>query len=350
MKIYVSCLPSLGKPDPTEERPLIGPDNRKRIIQNNNSKVHGKGRAAWYPAFQILKGSYHASNTKDWAQRRVEKALSTFQKNLYQPKTSYHKFLIYYQLDTELQRACQEYRRDNSNLDQLTAILNNKNIQIQDLLLEVIESYKIDKGANQNLALFIEAELDDMMYDNFFNFMKSIGDAKSSILYIYDKFSTDTSLSRGQVRDKLSMVIKNRAEEIFGFKYASWKPSQEFSKLVNELKDNGPLIIHGQFGPLYYEEAPIQSKILFEGRALFYWRPNARTRSGFNGSYSFILVGAQEIGKQQVVYYILPNDDSDPKAPEKQRIFCMSYERLTARSNIIPIDGDVRKGYALYKE
>ena len=73
-------------------------------------------------------------------------------------------------------------------------------------------------------------------------------------------------------------------------------------------------------------DAMVQDKV--QERSLWGWRPNATRRQGAEINHSVVLVGARDewLGSKKIehIYYIDPNDPSDPENVESQRIYVMS--------------------------
>lgn len=68
-----------------------------------------------------------------------------------------------------------------------------------------------------------------------------------------------------------------------------------------------------------------------------------------------LVVGAEKTERGEYVYFIDPMDESDPANPTKQRIFKMTYKRLTSDEAVCDLHGFLRTdapaliGYALHR-
>jgi hypothetical protein len=159
----------------------------------------------------------------------------------------------------------------------------------------------------------------------------------------------------GPIQDKLleTSTVCVMAEEM-GLMRSSWIPDNTCLPLVNELKRHGPMIILGNFGEAFYvtKATPLKAKI--EGETIYHWEVGSeRLEQPF--AHSVVLIGAQKVGKTERVYFVNPDELSDPNSPsETRRIFAISYTNL--RTNICALNGMPIKeikhtdaiGYAFY--
>lgn len=147
---------------------------------------------------------------------------------------------------------------------------------------------------------------------------------------------------------------KHIAYKHYNLRLSPWHPSQPITDLIKELSLKGPLIVGGCFGTSHYSIPPRVLEKTLEGRAVYGWVKMDPKNTEPATAHSILLVGAEKTETRQFVYYIDPIDDSDPTHPENQRIFCMSYERLTSPTHLTDTHGFVRNtapssiGYAYY--
>lgn len=154
----------------------------------------------------------------------------------------------------------------------------------------------------------------------------------------------------------LDHFSRHQAAELYHLEISSWHPKESIEHLIAELQKNGPLIVGGCFGALHYSVPPRKLGKQIEGRAVYGWIKTDPKNTNPVTGHSILLVGAEKTSTRELVYYIDPEDSSDPSDPEKQRIYCMSYERLTSAENICDYHGFKRNnaphtiGYALYRK
>jgi len=130
-----------------------------------------------------------------------------------------------------------------------------------------------------------------------------------------------------------SFAFRATYQKCYQLPESDWNPSKPISHLIAQIKERGPHYIKGMFGKSYYQDPPKPMKEKIQGRTLWYWPENA-DRIDLPESHSIVIVGAAE-GESRggLVYFVDPQDGSDPADPEKQKIYVMSYNRL--RSSIV---------------
>lgn len=87
-------------------------------------------------------------------------------------------------------------------------------------------------------------------------------------------------------------------------RYAS---SQKIQTLMEELKENGPHVALGKFGPHCYEEAPFKLKNTFCKREIYGWKAG-QERKEYSKSRTVFVLGARIIEEKEVVYFTLCDD------------------------------------------
>lgn len=133
------------------------------------------------------------------------------------------------------------------------------------------------------------------------------------------------------------------SSKTLGFKTSKWKQSYSIDELQKCLKEEGPLIVGGQYGEsLYFNEPTVTETIA--GRPIYSWKPSDRRT--FNSDFerkisekhTIVVIGAAKGGtKKGFVYFVDPKDGSDPENPLQQKIYKISYENFI--SNITDIRG-----------
>ena len=154
----------------------------------------------------------------------------------------------------------------------------------------------------------------------------------------------------------LDNFIKNLSAKMYGLEISSWRPVHPIESLIQELKQHGPLFVQGCFGSEYYSVPPRKLEKVLEGREVYGWLKSDLKESSFVNDHAILIVGAEKIETRGFVYFIDPNDESDPQDIKKQKIYVMSYERLTASNNISDLHGFLRPdaplsiGYAYFSK
>lgn len=141
--------------------------------------------------------------------------------------------------------------------------------------------------------------------------------------------------------DELTNHIKNKHRKMhaiyhiachylagtYHLKKTEWTPFMEVDSLIKELTLNGPLVVEGRFGMRCYDDKPSKNKELLKGQRLtFGWRPGAK-RNEIAG-HVVVIVGAKITKEEELVYFIDPNERSDPQNSSSQRYFKISYKNL----------------------
>ena len=353
---FVFCPPQFGKPDPTQEKP-IGKDTRRRVIQ-----LGSKGDNCWYVIFNMLRERYKAPNASTFKGRDFEKIASTRRKAIFALNNSLPDIIdkldnvrIKYYFSSMTRKSFLQFPLDRvlDNLDRYAA--QNRKVNIK--TYSIIPSFE-----NQNMY--------DSFYDYLFNigfikrfeinenFLKSIGKNPKDLLNAakridphYEIFTCWEDLSPEQKCSLLDSFVRKLSAEHYGIKISSWLPSQPIENLIDELTHHGPLGVAGSFGWVSYDVPARKLGKKIENRDIYYWRKDDPKK---DVGHIILIVGAEKIGINGFVYYIDPNDDSDPAHPETQPIYMMSYKKLTSE-NLSDTDGFVRLdapaeiGYAYYR-
>ncbi len=360
-KSMVFCPPRLGKPDPTVPRPLSGEDTRSRIPQKG-----ARNNTCWYYVFNMLRERFKAPNTDCLVGRKFERIASMRRKSIAEYESTLpgitnalHVDLIYKLLIGLSKEAVQ---RPGSEV-----VLRALNFNGQAGRIEAVIPAFLAQTSYKNLYEYLNylknykrLEIDQAFFSNM--------QLERTTLYDCCRRSdpvTYHGVDHGKGWDGLSQsakgccsdtLVKLVSAKMYGLKISSWHPSQPFKSLLEELRTKGPLAVQGAFGsPLYLCPATkLEAKV--GGRDIYGWPENS-FRNSYNVSWHMILlVGAATMGCKNLVYFIDPLDESDPKHPEKQRVYVMSYKRLTSDDSICDLHGFVgvqssqAVGYAFYKE
>ncbi|MBA3238673.1 MAG: hypothetical protein H0T62_10060 [Parachlamydiaceae bacterium] len=89
-------------------------------------------------------------------------------------------------------------------------------------------------------------------------------------------------------------------------KYAS---TLKIETLIVELKESGPFVGLGKFGPGAYVGEPSKLKKMF-GQDIYYWKsgPDGAKRKEYAKNVSFIILGAQKTADGEHVFFTMSND------------------------------------------
>lgn len=109
---------------------------------------------------------------------------------------------------------------------------------------------------------------------------------------------------------------------------STWSIRDPIDRMISELKEKGPLVVGGQFSTIFYSQAPFHYKTICD-REIYAWKPKTRYPCITKGIHSVVVVGAEKNPKGQYIYYIDPNDESDPKNPSSQKIYLVSYRTFS---------------------
>lgn len=111
-----------------------------------------------------------------------------------------------------------------------------------------------------------------------------------------------------------------------GFLSGAWSPQDAMKSLRNEIKEHGPLYVHGNFSRHSYVDDPTQIASL-EGRVSIYGWTNSERQTRGDVLHSIVLLG---INEGELCLYCDPNDQ-DKDRP----IYGIPYQRL--KEDIRPI-------------
>jgi hypothetical protein len=137
-------------------------------------------------------------------------------------------------------------------------------------------------------------------------------------------------------RTLLENYIFRSSYEGYRLKVSKWHPEEGPERLVQVLKENGPMYAKGQVGFMYYETPPkVVNKIA--STSIFGWQKGA-ARKELKIFHSIVVVGAASDG-QGLVYYVDPLDESKPDT--ERTIYVTSYVNFINRL------GDLRNRYLL---
>lgn len=336
----VFCPPPLGKPNPQEIRPLNGQDTRQRVIQHKS-----KGDC-WFAVLNLVRERWKAPNTDSLVQRQFEKAVSDWSK-------------IRQKHLTDIPFAG---LLENLLVKDSFSITHNdlKNPDTKRLLSDM------DKIAQGKLAPLVDEFERQNEHPILIDYLVHIRDLKVSSTHlkfiekIENVLEVTLDISKSSSGDQVLVSLRFFSAKHLGFKVSDWNPKKSFAELIKELLQKGPLIVGGFFEKTSYTMDPIKTCEKIENRPIYEFLQNSH-KEPFQGlPHAILIVGAKTFGTKDTVLFIDPNEESNPNQPDKQKIYAMSYERLSNPYSIGDNMGEYwissnqlsppQIGYALYKE
>lgn len=357
---FVFVPPDQGKPDPKEWKPETGCDSRARIVQNAN-----KYNVCWYMAFNMIRERYKAPNTQNLQERKFEKLSSLRRKDVSAHEKSLpditdqlnsaHVIKYFSQMTKKTIQEpfnSQVIKMMDEGAEHVTISSVLPPFLAQDKwhnLYDYLRYLKLGKRGEIAENFLSKIQINpEVMYENFLK--NTSGMCKNALINV--KWLDLPLMKKSALLDIFTM---RASAEHYGLKISSWHPKQPIESLMEQLQARGPHVVSGAFGRGFYGVPPRKLNKKIEGRDVFGWIKTDPKLQAVSSGHTMVLVGAEIRSNQGVVYYVDPDDGSDPKSPEKQRIFTMSYERLTSPDNICDTYGVMQNdsppevGYAFAK-
>ncbi len=277
-----------GKPDRRE--PFIGlPDKRTRVIQQSQ-----KGPLCAYYSMLPLRvriGPTHSSSFQTF--RSDEKIISIWRKELIAISSRRYRLLI----NSEEYEACINTCHENLLL---AFGINYIYMALGDISIKGIPSWKIWHSSGpltkENLLRIVK---------NYFNSLP--------------------------LRDRQALIhnfVIRVLIEKYQLEYSSWTPEQPIDSLMKNLKEHGPMTVSGYLGPVFYLAPPRLSARKISDHSLHYFPKGTQRKPEFGDCHAIIVIGAEKIGDQELVYYSDPHDISDPISGRK--IYAQSYNTFVS--------------------
>ncbi len=325
------CIPLAGKPKTCI---MFAPcSSRPRTVQAGYKVNDLPG----YLAFNLIRIRYGEGSHKRFPhERKFEKSVSDFRKR--------HRA---HSRETAHTISIAEKIFDHLDCDRVTRImatcLNLEKIPGKHLtdIIGLVVRFSSQKRVN-DLSEFINQIFVAASLESIETYFRSIDldpeeTANRFLVEIGEKPSFSTLSSELRLGILSSIFFKTLIKG-YNLHTSSWHPSHPISSLEVELREHGPHLIRGVFGPRSYRFPSLKLKESFERdakplkiakRFVYYWpkgSPRIEDPSLISGC--FVIVGVDV--KEGRVYYLNPDEGSDPRKVEKQRIYAMSYERLQA--------------------
>ncbi|MEC7838649.1 MAG: hypothetical protein VX777_01265 [Chlamydiota bacterium] len=312
----ISYVISPGKPNPKECR-TEGCDTRSRVYQKGTSRSN----CAFYAMNYIRERIGKTCSPSFEESRRIEALFSKRAKRIADINDLIRTVIIAmtnsekYNLNSEgenlLNNLLDDYswliRGGKVSTNCLTAILFHRSFCID---VELLESLDVD------IDLF-EKVVEEMTNDT----IRQIGPK----LNFAETFKIKHLASH--------RIIVDLMTKLFNLTPFNWSPNDTIDDLIQELKEKGPAVFYGQLGAEFYKEAPfkLKSKKTIGEHAVYGWRPGQQI-SNPSAGHVVLAIGAEKIKDKGYVYYIDPNEESDPKYPQKKKVYISSYKGFCEKS------------------
>lgn len=333
------CLPRLGQPDPSQNRPPLSElDLRSRV-----ALTALKGPYCWVDAFHVIRPHFIAPNEDQFKESSVEKALEDLASNLIRIDKTH---VYFFEMDSESVKIMKTWTKEYIEKRKGQVDLRVRNSELNDLNL------------NSEIPGFLKQELYDNMYDYmtkkcegekigcYQEFLGKLGtDFDSVIKQNFAKvdleefcFSTVWEGAEQLAKDNpavfgslLPQYAESLARSVFikkmHIKESGWTPAQTIDQLIEQLQQGGPHVVFGLFGSPYYTKEAHVCADPDAPQAIFGWNPDERIPDDeIWAAHGVILVGANRSKRR--VYFIDPRDGSDPKNATARKVYAMSYKRL----------------------
>lgn len=338
LKTFIFCPPPLGTPDPNQLPDFENKKPRPRVFLPAQEPHTNTCTFAAADRIRLVMGNH--PSVSQHPLRKRELAVSKIRE-------------AYIQLDKETY-----WKKDFVN-ESVATIGRKINKEVAVGFIQSNEKKDLERP--EILTLFREfvgqkkiTDLHEFVMHEYFTRLKEVvklfcreiandqGEAKAEeILGKVQNVLEQAPLSFEKTVSRIKAIISRVILiDFVGLKMSTWHPSQPVSSLIQEIDENGPLKVTGQFGMEFYEEKPFHLtdmeetlKDKVQGRSLWGWSLGAKRMLKLMGDFHVIvIVGARSgmIGAKKIehVYFIDPLDPSDPKKPESQKIYVMSFEKF----------------------
>lgn len=339
-----------GKPDPREEYTGINPDGRPRVFQKGQ-----KGDTCCYYAMNMLRERIgpnvpESSSPAIKETREFELLCSIRRKEI--SEQNFHD-----QIETLNQlKETPDFARYLTNKIDAQTLYN-----FYQKINEDFSTSQEDKATSQRVVRAVGKFLQQEEYPDFTTFanaeiqalktlkydlrqrtntcfFKTLG-INPKTMYVSDQsILREASLPTGDLWESLTeekrcFFMDNFAFRIsydrFDLKESSWKPSDPIQTLIRSLKTFGPHQCLGKFGQANYNAKPeLLGKI--GDRNIVFWKKGTRKDVLQPIFHSIVVIGArhQTSNSSGYIYYVDPQDCSDPEDRKSQIVYCLSYERF----------------------
>jgi hypothetical protein len=356
-----SYFPPLLQGKPNTKIPLEnGPkDLRPRVVQNPQ-----KGPNCVFYALNMLRRRIGPNPGSDHIEaRRIEKICSNFRKELTQLEDILKIFIpdlikrfknlgvavenkkTFEELISAVQVLALRAKdqRDKKGCLAAAAFFNDfcSQSECDDIYLFLDEKYK--RSERKIYELFLknmdvnpkEFCVQSILEEQILNGSKTPCSKESLSRYL----ECDDPLKMGNVLHVISMIV---CSNVFGFQKSSWTPDRGIDKIQECLELEGPLVVSGRFGESLYRNPPTATDQM-EGRPIYTWKAADRFSPEEQAAHALHVVVLIKVDKGGLkggfVYFVDPNDGSDPNNPLMQKIYKISYENFI--SHISDVSGSL---------
>jgi len=309
------CLLPPGKPDPYHI-PKEG-EPRKRV------SFHGqKGDTCWYYALKLLIDNKATPKSEKSDQRTHEKAISLYRKQMTKLTSDY---AYSKELANLISSSNPQAPRELRNYSLKLAVEKAEDLEVKAKILPHVTAF-LEQQEIQEFDQFLEVQL-----------AQACVKVQTAFLSLFSEFQLpeENPIIQNSI---LHNTVIDVSSQIYQCKESSWNPDQGVDGLIQQLKQKGPHMINASIGQSFYTTEPKKLSETIEGRSVYGWPPGAyhKTSEKEKLSHSVVLVGAKkDVGGKSYIYFIDPNDPSEPEQPSTQKMYKVSYDRFAGAINNI---------------
>jgi hypothetical protein len=345
--------PAAGKPDPSLPPPLPGKaDTRPRVAQHGT-----KSNTCWYYAYATTRDRFgkHAS-VQHTPERQFEKAASERRKALSKHESSLPGLCDQLNQPTVKNILSRMTPSDPSGgiPPHLTSALFGNSPE-----LSAAQQAFTEQKAIPDFFEFLVDQKFGLRSKINRDFLTKVG-VKSVDALVDAKIKQQLTSVRGEIRrsraaqaSMLDAVVRNVCAEKYGLAPIKWAPVDGLAPFFTAVEMHGSLIVGGLFGKSMYTDPPYKMGQQVGGRDIYAWKPgSARAETAAISAHTVVVVGVRKQDNEKgMVYYIDPDDGSDPSKSMSQPIYAMSFASLT--KYIATLDGvmkapsQAKAGFAL---
>ncbi len=324
---FVFCPPEPGKPNPKE--PKIPGTTRSRVFQSEQ-----KGPTCSYYAMQILRNEHRIGKKlrKDFLTvRHFEKQLSIHRKNSTEQSNKWKCFGKFERLIAE--KYPENFTKTDAQelINSHFELINQMDSKYQESICKILQDFSIQEE-HEKLFTYTKAKRIEERILIDVTFLKRYNpDHLEEDLNLTCKNTIGKSWENAGLHEKYVCthnLVFNFACKAYNIKKSSWHPSNPINNLIEQLNLHGPHMVAGYFGKGYYEEVPFELKERIEGRPIFKWLPNTNKNLENLPGHSIVIIGARGQGKSGYVYFLDPQDSSDPNNLLSQKVYMIPYAKF----------------------
>jgi hypothetical protein len=331
-----------GKPDPKAFCSKETVYSRPRVVQQAQ-----KGPTCWYYALNMVRARIGKNPSEDFIQEReIEKIVSLRRKLVTRIRSEQDSDLaIVKQLmeDPNYTKHQLWMKEGALKLRPLFKRLSEdpKTVEREEVVkVDTILKGFVEQDRFKDLKAYVCALYCEQLNKINYMYLKNLGQNPEK--YFYEDQAADSlsvvrewsSVSDQEKRALLDNYFFRASFEKYGLQVSPWHPEHGPQRLVEVLRDKGPMYTKGQLGRAYYAEDPhVVDKI--DSRNILGWKKGAK-RVDLQIFHSVVVVGASFEGRG-FVYFVDPLDQSGPE--EERPIYVSSYDKFICHI------GDLRNRY-----